>query len=649
MTDTLATRLGEALGPDYTLERELGGGGMSRVFVATEHALGRLVVVKVLPPDLAAGVNNERFRREIQLAAQLQHPLVVPLLTAGERGDLLWFTMPFIEGESLRVMLDRRGKLPVREVLRILHDVVDALAYAHGRGVVHRDIKPGNILMSGSHAVVTDFGVAKALSVAIPIAGHTTSGMAIGTPAYMAPEQLAADPAADHRVDIYAIGLLAYELLTGTAPFSGSSPQATLAAQLTVRPTAPHITQPDIPQPLSNVIMQCLEKDADRRPQTAALLLEQIDQLRSNISSEIERASQSRTTRGILLGVLLLVTATVVFTLTRSGANAGDVAAKVRDSVGGAASAETVVVFRDVPVGRDAALGIPLSLGITAAESLAIARGMQSRLGEAGDAATRGETMDIDSMVAAISRVFADSTARAISRMEAALASLPQQQQLQAIMMQAAERRNGVADTSAARTTTFRVETFGPPRPPGDRVFPQPPMDSAGAAAARASAMASSVPLMAPPPEGTRRLVMMPFRFSSRTRDSSFNTLGGVLLDSISASLQTSRGRLEVISAEQVQRAFGNDPPRATSVGFSLRANFVIGGLYFVRNDSLVVVTGLIDVQGGAGTRYHETAAPLTQRLSVVAPTATWVRARLDTLRREMSRRPAGGLGSQRR
>jgi len=231
--------------------------------------------------------------------------------------------------------------------------------------------------------------------------------------------------------------------------------------------------------------------------------------------------------------------------------------------------------------------------------------------------------------------------------MESALVNLPKQQQLRAIMTQTAEGRSSVADTSVARANTFRVDAFGPPRPPGDRGFPQPPLDSARAAASRASATGSGVPLMAPPPEGTRRLVMMPF--SNRTRDTSFKALGSVLLDSISASLQTSRGRLEIISAEQVQRAFGNDPPRATSVGFSLRANFVVGGLYFVRNDSLVVVTGLIDVQGGAGTRYHETAAPLAQRMSVVSPTATWVRARLDTLRREMLRRPTDGLGSQRR
>lgn len=648
VTDTLATRLREALGPDYTLERELGGAGMSRVFVAAERALGRRVVVKVLPPDLAAGVNMERFRREIQLAAQLQHPHVVPLLTAGERGDLLWFTMPFIEGESLRVTLDRRAKLPVREVLRILHDVVDALAYAHSRGVVHRDIKPGNILMSGAHAVVTDFGVAKALSVAIPVAGHTTSGMAIGTPAYMAPEQLAADPAADHRVDIYAIGLLAYELLTGTAPFAGSSPQATLAAQLTVRPTAPHIAQPDVPQPLSKIIMQCLEKDAAKRPQTATELLAQIDLLRDNSNGDLERTSRSRSTRGALLGVFLIVTATVVFTLTRSGADAGDTATNTRDSISEAAAAETVLVFRDVPVGRDAAQGITLPLGITSAESLAIARGVQSRLGVAAAVGAAEEAIDIDSLVAAISRVFADSTARAISRMEAALSSLPQQQQLQTIVMQATERRNGVADTGTARSTTFRSEPFGAPRPPGERGFPQPPMDSARIAAARASAVSAGVPLMAPPAEGRHRLVMM--ALSNRTRDTLFNTLGAALHDSVAAALRSSRGgRLEIIPAEEVARTFGSQPPRATSVGFSLRANFVLSGVYFLRNDSLVLVTVLTDVQGGEGTRLHETVVPVAERQSALAPATRWVRARLDSLRREMTRRPPGGPGFERR
>ena len=185
--------------------------------------------------------------------------------------------MPFIEGESLRAAIARRGRLPVREVVRILHDVVEALAYAHGRGVVHRDIKPGNILTIGSHALVTDFGVAKALSAAMPVSGMTSAGMAIGTPAYMAPEQLAADPAADHRIDIYAVGLLAYELLSGHSPFVGTSPQATMAAQLTRVPDPLDTLRDDVPPALAAVIMRCLEKLPENRPQTANALLDELD------------------------------------------------------------------------------------------------------------------------------------------------------------------------------------------------------------------------------------------------------------------------------------------------------------------------------------------------------------------------------------
>src|SRR5688500_3497364 len=183
---------------------------MSRVFLAQETRLGRQVVVKVLPPEMGAGVNAERFEREIQLAARLQHPHIVPLLTAGAAGDLLYYVMPFIQGESLRVKLGREGELPVADAARILREVVDALAYAHRHGVVHRDIKPDNILLAEGHAVVTDFGVAKALE-----GGHTPGrgaapmltslGVALGTPAYMAPEQAAADPHVDHRADIYSV------------------------------------------------------------------------------------------------------------------------------------------------------------------------------------------------------------------------------------------------------------------------------------------------------------------------------------------------------------------------------------------------------------------------------------------------------------
>ena len=271
--------LQDALGSNYQLDRELTGGGMSRVFVAVDRSLGRKVVVKVLPPELAAGVNRDRFRREIQVAAQLQHPHIVPLLSAGEQGDLLWYTMPYIEGESLRAALERKRQFSPREVMRILHDVVDALAFAHARGVIHRDIKPANILTQGSHALVADFGVAKALSAALPLSGVTSAGIAIGTPAYMAPEQLAGDASADHRMDIYAVGLLAYELVTGMSPFTAPSPRETLAAQLTRDPTPLHEISPEMPRSLSALIMRCLAKDPAARPQTADEILHELDSM----------------------------------------------------------------------------------------------------------------------------------------------------------------------------------------------------------------------------------------------------------------------------------------------------------------------------------------------------------------------------------
>jgi serine/threonine protein kinase len=274
-----ADQLQDALGPTYQLDDELTGGGMSRVFAAIDRSLNRRVVVKVLPPDLAAGVNRERFRREIQVAAQLQHPHIVPLLSAGEHGDLLWYTMPFIDGESLRAAIERKKSFSAREVVRILHDVVDALAFAHARGVIHRDIKPANILTQGSHALVTDFGVAKAISAALPIGAVTTAGIAIGTPAYMAPEQLAGDPAADHRIDIYAVGLLAYELLTGVSPFTGASPRETLAAQLTRDPAPLHEVAPGVSRNVSTLVMRCLAKDPDARPQSADEILQELDSL----------------------------------------------------------------------------------------------------------------------------------------------------------------------------------------------------------------------------------------------------------------------------------------------------------------------------------------------------------------------------------
>jgi eukaryotic-like serine/threonine-protein kinase len=227
----LRDQLQRTLGDAYTLERELGGGGMSHVFVAQETNLGRAVVVKVLLPELAAGVSVDRFRREIQLAAKLQHACIVPLLSAGVSEGLPFYTMPFVEGESLRARLARDHELPINEVIRVLRDIAGALSYAHEHGIVHRDIKPDNVLLTRHHALVTDFGVAKAVSEATnPGTGLTSLGVALGTPAYMSPEQAAADPDVDHRADIYALGVVAYEMLAGQPLFAARSPQAMLAA-----------------------------------------------------------------------------------------------------------------------------------------------------------------------------------------------------------------------------------------------------------------------------------------------------------------------------------------------------------------------------------------------------------------------------------
>jgi serine/threonine-protein kinase len=272
-------RLQAALVSAYRIERELGGGGMSRVFVATERALDRPVVLKVLPPELAQAVSIERFHQEIRLAARLQHPHIVALLSAGDADGLLYYTMPFIEGESLRVRLARAGELPVRDALRVLRDVAAALAYAHEHGVVHRDIKPDNVLLSDGEALVTDFGVAKALSASATggASGLTSLGVALGTPAYMAPEQAAADPHVDHRADVYAFGCLAYEVLTGEAPFTGRSAAALLAAHMAETPEPVERRRPQLPAALAALVMRCLEKRPADRPQASGEILQALE------------------------------------------------------------------------------------------------------------------------------------------------------------------------------------------------------------------------------------------------------------------------------------------------------------------------------------------------------------------------------------
>ena len=311
----LRAQLQTALGASYVIDREIGGGGMSRVFVARERELGRTVVIKVLPAQRGAGVSAERFAQEIRLAASLQQANIVPVLAAGIAGEIPYYTMPFVEGQSLRDRIARDGPLPIKDALSILRDIARALAYAHARGVVHRDIKPGNVLLSGGTAVVTDFGIAKALGDARLQRAHTRltqTGAGIGTPAYMAPEQAAGDPATDHRADMYAFGCLAYDILTGRPPFSGLAPHQVIAAHF--RDVAPPVTdrRADAPPSVAELIAKCLDKDPDRRPQSAEEILVALESSTSHTTAATRAPARRRAWTGWALTIGAFVTAAVV-------------------------------------------------------------------------------------------------------------------------------------------------------------------------------------------------------------------------------------------------------------------------------------------------------------------------------------------------
>jgi tRNA A-37 threonylcarbamoyl transferase component Bud32 len=276
---TAPARLVDALADRYAFERELGQGGMATVYLADDLRHQRKVAIKVLRPDLAATIGPDRFFREIRIAAQLQHPHILPLLESGEAAGFLFYVMPFVEGQSLRERLAKSGELPVHEAVRLLTEIVDALSYAHARGVVHRDVKPDNVMLSGRHALVMDFGVAKAVSEASGRNQLTTAGVALGTPAYMAPEQAAADPNLDHRVDVYAVGAMGYELIAGRPPFVGGTPQQVLAAHVTQAPEPLSRYRPGVSQALEAIIMRCLAKRPADRFQTADELHAQLEPL----------------------------------------------------------------------------------------------------------------------------------------------------------------------------------------------------------------------------------------------------------------------------------------------------------------------------------------------------------------------------------
>ena len=291
-TDDFRERLERALSGAFRIERELGGGGMARVFLAEEVTLNRRVVVKVLSSELTHDLSVERFAREIRLSARLQHPNIVPLLASGEAANVPYYTMPFIEGESLRARLTRLPagqRMLQMQSIEILRDVARALNYAHRQGVVHRDIKPENVLLGNDAAMVADFGVAKALAAARtkgPEAGNSTltqGGLSLGTPAYMSPEQVAGDPAVDHRADLYSWGVLAYELLSGAHPFADRrSVQALLTAHLVEDPRPMADAAPDVAPVIAAVVMECLRKNPDERPLSADAIVNALGRATAN-------------------------------------------------------------------------------------------------------------------------------------------------------------------------------------------------------------------------------------------------------------------------------------------------------------------------------------------------------------------------------
>ncbi len=298
-------RLSALLADRYRIERELGAGGMATVYLAHDLKHGRSVAIKVLRPDLAAAVGAVRFLREIRIAASLQHPHILTLIDSGEvpsdAGDgALYYVMPFVNGESLRDCLTREPTLSIAETVRILREVLDALAYAHQQGFVHRDIKPENVMLSGRHALVVDFGVAKAIAASPgnPTA-LTTAGLAIGTPTYMAPEQALGQAEVDGRTDIYAVGVMAYEMLTGHTPFGGTTPQAIIAGHVTRAPEPLAAVRTGIPSSLAAAVMRCLEKDPANRWQSADGLLRELEVAAPAATAGPDRAQRSRLGRAL--------------------------------------------------------------------------------------------------------------------------------------------------------------------------------------------------------------------------------------------------------------------------------------------------------------------------------------------------------------
>jgi serine/threonine-protein kinase len=372
LVEDVDAEIPEILGGRYRIEREVGRGGMARVYLAHDLKHARPVAVKVIRPEVAASLGRDRFLREMEIVARLRHPNIVPLYDSGDADGILYFVMPYEEGSSLRSRLDRNGVLPVSECVSILRDIARALAYAHEHRVVHRDVKPDNVMLSGGAAVVTDFGIAKAIAAAgdnrpernrapalsavegsDPLTGRITQiGAGIGTPAYMAPEQAVGDPTTDHRADIYSFGCLAYELFAGHPPFHDLPTHEIIAAHVGLLPVSLSEVSTAVPPSVARLIERCLEKQPAARPQTAEELLAGLEGTHTEPN---EFARRPRVRSPVMVVASLIVGAVLI--------GAGYLVSHARASSAGKAPREaTVAVLPLVSLGdsvqRDLAYGL---------------------------------------------------------------------------------------------------------------------------------------------------------------------------------------------------------------------------------------------------------------------------------------------------
>ncbi|HEV8264436.1 MAG TPA: serine/threonine-protein kinase [Gemmatimonadales bacterium] len=363
MTDQIAG-LNAALADHYVIDRELGHGGMAMVYLARDLKHERFVALKTLRPEIAVALGRERFLREIKLAARLQHPNILPVYDSGDAGGTLYYVMPFVEGESLRDRLEREPQLPLDDALQIARETADALAYAHGHDVVHRDIKPENIMLSGGHAIVADFGIARAISAA---GGDklTETGLAIGTPAYMSPEQAAGTGHVDRRSDIYSLACVLYETLAGQPPFTGPTAQAILARHSLDSVPRLRIVRETIPDALEDVIKRALEKVPADRYQTAEQFAHAMAAASTGTVSRVTAARRPRLPstlawrRPIPVTVALTLLVAVAWILFGRRGTAGPLAPG-----GGGLDLRRVAVLYFTDLSRDSSLG-HIAAGLT--------------------------------------------------------------------------------------------------------------------------------------------------------------------------------------------------------------------------------------------------------------------------------------------